>query len=66
MDSFVYDSQMLKQIEDLLMTAGRNDLVQYLRYVKETLDSFDDFSDSDEEEEEHDVGKTDDGFYYLK
>ncbi len=65
MDSVVYDSQMLKQIEDLLKTAERYDLIQYLRYLEELILE-DDVSDSEEEEEKFDVGKTVDGFYYLK
>ena len=65
MDSLVYDSQMLKQIEDLLKTAERYDLIQYLKYLEELILE-DDVSDSEEEEEKFDVGKTVDGFYYLK
>ncbi len=65
MDSVVYDSQMLKQIEDLLKTAERYDLIQYLKYLEELILE-DDVSDSEEEEEKFDVGKTVDGFYYLK
>ena len=67
--SFVYDSEMLKAIEDLLTTAERYDLVEYLRYLEETLTSLDDCSseeESQEEEELYDVGMTHDGFYYLK
>jgi hypothetical protein len=65
MDSVVYDSEMLKQIEDLLKTAERYDLIQYLKYLEELILD-DDVSDSEEEEEKFDVGKTIDGFYYLK
>ena len=68
-DSLVYDSQMLQAIEDLLTTAERYDLVEYLRYLEETLTSLDDCSseeESEEEEESYDVGMTHDGFYYLK
>ena len=44
---------MLNEIEDLLITAGRNDLLNYLKYLQETVDSFDEqSSDSDEEEAE--------------
>ena len=60
---------MLNEIEDLLITAGRNDLLNYLKYLQETVDSFDEqSSDSDEEEaeEKYNVGQTEDGFYYLK
>jgi len=64
--SFVYDSEMLKAIEDLLTTAERYDLVEYLRYLEETLTSLDDCSSEEEEEELYDVGMTHDGFYYLK
>jgi len=66
--SFVYDSQMLQAIEDLLTTAERYDLVEYLRYLEDTLTSLDDCSSNEEEEEEelYDVGMTHDGFYYLK
>ncbi len=67
-DSLVYDSQMLQAIEDLLTTAERYDLVEYLRYLEDTLTSLDDCSSNEEEEEEelYDVGMTHDGFYYLK
>ena len=66
-DSLVYDSQMLQAIEDLLTTAERYDLVEYLRYLEETLTSLDDCSSEEESEEElYDVGMTHDGFYYLK
>mgnify|MGYP003132164721 FL=1 len=66
--SFVYDSEMLKAIEDLLTTADRYDLVEYLRYLEETLASLDDCSSEEESEEEelYDVGMTHDGFYFLK
>jgi len=66
--SFVYDSEMLKAIEDLLATAERYDLVEYLRYLEETLTSLDDYSSEEESEEEelYDVGMTHDGFYFLK
>jgi len=66
--SFVYDSEMLKAIEDLLTTAERYDLVEYLRYLEETLTSLDDCSSEEESEQEelYDVGMTHDGFYYLK
>ena len=67
--SFVYDSETLKAIEDLLATAERYDLVEYLRYLEDTLTSLDDCSseeESEEEEELYDVGMTHDGFYYLK
>tara|TARA_R110000737_G_C14515315_1_gene474397 strand:+ start:735 stop:926 length:192 start_codon:yes stop_codon:yes gene_type:complete len=62
-------NEMLNEIEDLLITAGRNDLLNYLKYLQETVDSFDEqSSDSDEEEaeEKYNVGQTEDGFYYLK
>ncbi len=67
-DSLVYDSQMLQAIEDLLTTAERYDLVEYLRYLEDTLTSLDDCSSNEEEEEEelYDVGMTHDRFYYLK
>jgi len=66
-DSLVYDSQMLQAIEDLLTTAERYDLVDYLRYLEDTLTSLDEVDYStDEEEELYDVGMTHDGFYYLK
>jgi len=72
-DSLIYDSQMLQAIEDLLTTAERYDLVEYLRYLEETLTSLDevDYSTDEEynevaEEESYDVGMTHDGFYYLK
>tara|TARA_R100001460_G_scaffold51941_1_gene90752 strand:+ start:185 stop:403 length:219 start_codon:yes stop_codon:yes gene_type:complete len=71
--SFVYDSEMLKAIEDLLTTADRYDLVEYLRYLEETLTSLDDCSSEEESEEYnevaeelYDVGMTHDGFYFLK
>jgi len=66
--SFVYDSEMLKAIEDLLTTAERYDLVEYLRYLEETLTSLDDCSSEEESEQEelYDVGMTHDGFYFLK
>ena len=62
-------NEMLNEIEDLLITAGRNDLLNYLKYLQETVDSFDEqSSDSDEEEaeEKYNVGQTEDGFFYLK
>ncbi len=68
--SFVYDSEMLKAIEDLLTTAERYDLVEYLRYLEDTLTSLDDCSSEEESEEYneelYDVGMTHDGFYFLK
>jgi len=76
-DSLIYDSQMLQAIEDLLTTAERYDLVEYIRYLEETLTSLDDCSSEEESEEEseeynevaeelYDVGMTHDGFYFLK
>ena len=71
--SFVYadeSREMLKAIEDLLTTAERYDLVEYLRYLEETLTSLDDCSSEEESEEYneelYDVGMTHDGFYFLK
>ena len=69
-DSLIYDSQMLQAIEDLLTTAERYDLVEYLRYLEDTLTSLDDCSSEEESEEYneelYDVGMTHDGFYFLK
>jgi len=65
-DSLVYDSQMLQAIEDLLTTAERYDLVDYLRYLEDTLTSLDEVDYSTDEEESYDIGMTHDGFYYLK
>jgi len=69
-DSLIYDSQMLQAIEDLLTTAERYDLVEYIRYLEETLTSLDDCSSEEESEEYneelYDVGMTHDGFYFLK
>jgi len=71
--SFVYadeSREMLKAIEDLLTTAERYDLVEYLRYLEDTLTSLDDCSSEEESEEYneelYDVGMTHDGFYFLK
>ena len=67
MSNFVYDDEILK-------TKNRNDLAGYIQYLAETLLKLDDQSSSsssegettDEEYGEEDIGKTDDGFFYLK
>jgi len=67
MNDLIFDCESLKEILLILQEKEREDLQDYIKYLCETLLSIDD--DNNEEdliEEEYDVGKTEDGFYYLK
>ena len=67
MSGIVFDHECLKEIASILMEKKRKDLVEYIEYLCVTLQSIDDSDDvNDLIEEEYEVGKTDDGFYYLK
>ena len=67
MSRIVFDHECLKEIASILMEKKRKDLVEYIEYLCVTLQSIDDSDDdSDLIEEEYEVGKSDDGFYYLK
>ena len=67
MSGVVFDHECLKEIGSILMEKKRQDLVEYIEYLCVTLQSID-VSDDDDDliEEEYEVGKSDDGFYYLK
>jgi len=67
MSDLIFDCESLKEISEILQEKGREDLLDYIQYLCETLLSIDD--DNNEEdliEEEYEVGKTEDGFLYLK
>ena len=66
MSRVVFDHECLKEIASILMEKKRKDLVEYIEYLCVTLQSIDDSDDDDLIEEEYEVGKSDDGFYYLK
>ena len=67
MSGVVFDHECLKEIASILMEKKRKDLVEYIEYLCVTLQSIDDSDDvNDLIEEEYEVGKSDDGFYYLK
>jgi hypothetical protein len=68
MDGFVYDNERIRQIQDLLLTQNRRDLVEYLGYLCETLISLEheEYETASEDEEDIEVGMTEDGFYYLR
>ena len=67
MSGVVFDHECLKEIASILMEKKRKDLVEYIEYLCVTLQSIDDSDDVDDLiEEEYEVGKSDDGFYYLK
>lgn len=67
MGDLIYDCESLKQIAEILNEHNREDLLDYIQYLCETLLSIDDDSNQDDlVEEEYEVGKTEDGFLYLK
>ena len=67
MDDLIFDCESLKEIVEILQEKERQDLLDYIQYLCETLLTIDDHIDEDDlVEEEYDVGKTEDGFYYLK
>ncbi len=67
MGDLIYDCESLKQIAEILNEHNREDLLDYIHYLCETLLSIDDDSNQDDlVEEEYEVGKTEDGFLYLK
>jgi hypothetical protein len=67
MSGVVFDHECLKEIASILMEKKRQDLVEYIEYLCVTLQSIDDSDDDDDLiEEEYEVGKTEDGFFYLK
>ena len=67
MDDLVFDCESLKQIAEILTEHKREDLLDYIHYLCETLVSIDDVgNEEDLIEEEYEVGKTEDGFFYLK
>tara|TARA_R100001509_G_scaffold151925_1_gene111682 strand:- start:317 stop:520 length:204 start_codon:yes stop_codon:yes gene_type:complete len=67
MDDLIFDCESLKEIVGILQEKERQDLLDYIQYLCETLLTIDDHIDEDDlVEEEYDVGKTEDGFYYLK
>jgi hypothetical protein len=68
MSGVVFDHECLKEIASILMEKKRQDLVEYIEYLCVTLQSIDDDVNDEDDliEEEYEVGKTDDGFYYLK
>ena len=66
MDDLIFDCESLKEIAEILQEKEREDLLDYIQYLCETLLSIDDIGDEDLIEENYEVGKTEDGFYYLK
>jgi|TARA_R100000084_G_scaffold108010_1_gene69556 hypothetical protein len=67
MEDLVYDCQSLTEICKILSNNNREDLIDYIKYLCETLITIDDNIDDDDiVEEDYEVGKTQDGFYYLK
>tara|TARA_R100000329_G_scaffold90539_1_gene75761 strand:+ start:817 stop:1017 length:201 start_codon:yes stop_codon:yes gene_type:complete len=66
MEDLVYDCQSLTEICKILSNNNREDLIDYIKYLCETLITIDDDIDDDIVEEDYEVGKTQDGFYYLK
>tara|TARA_R110002020_G_scaffold235981_1_gene448270 strand:+ start:586 stop:789 length:204 start_codon:yes stop_codon:yes gene_type:complete len=67
MEDLVYDCESLTEICKILTDNNREDLMDYIKYLCETLITIDDNIDDDDlVEEEYEVGKTEDGFYYLK
>jgi len=67
MNDLIFDCESLKEILLILQEKEREDLQDYIKYLCETLLSIDD--DNNEEdliEEQYEVGKTEDGFYFLK
>ena len=67
MDDLVFDCESLKQIAEILTEHNREDLLDYIHYLCETLLTIDDHIDEEDLiEEEYEVGKTEDGFFYLK
>ena len=66
MEDLVYDCQSLTEICKILSNNNREDLIDYIKYLCETLISIDDDIDDDLIEEDYEVGKTQDGFLYLK
>lgn len=67
MEDLIFDCESLKEIFEILSENNREDLQDYIQYLCETLLSIDDDNNEDDLiEEEYDVGKTEDGFLYLK
>ena len=76
MSNFIYDDEMLNEALQILKDNIRNDLADYIQYLADTLLRYDEECDSSDEDEsysteeeeygEEDIGKTDDGFFYLK